>query len=239
MKSDLHAVPRNGTPRSPDAPDQAAATIVHDFNNSLTTILGLTEWLLATLPVGAAGRSEIVHIRAAALEAASLVPRVERLAVAMPAAAERAAPVPPPPVRAPSSHADALTVLLVDDQPEVRDTVGEMLGALGHHVSVAADATAAMALLDEGFDVVVTDYGMPGMNGVQLAREIHGKRPGLPVVLLTGWGSGQEEHCSPDIALVVPKPITMRGLRDALASVVPRDVRWERACARVAAVSRG
>jgi signal transduction histidine kinase len=66
-----------------------ASGLVHQFNNALTSILGLADWLLSTLPVDAAGRSELVTIRAAAVELAELIERLRGLGSA-PAMAESA-----------------------------------------------------------------------------------------------------------------------------------------------------
>jgi CheY-like chemotaxis protein len=65
----------------------------------------------------------------------------------------------------------------------------DMLMDLGHNVSEASSALDALGKLqlDVPFDVVITDYAMPGMNGLQLAMEIKRTKSNLPVILATGY----------------------------------------------------
>jgi PAS domain S-box-containing protein len=79
-------------------------------------------------------------------------------------------------------------VLAVDDDGLVLTNTAAMLEDLGHQVLVAASGSEALALLAEhAVDLVITDYAMPQMTGLQLAREIEARRPGLGVVLATGY----------------------------------------------------
>jgi PAS domain S-box-containing protein len=82
-----------------------------------------------------------------------------------------------------------LSVLLVDDDLLVLENVAAMLDDLGHTVLEARSAEEAVALLRRTpkIDIVVTDYAMPGMNGLQLAEAVAAEWPGLPVVLCTGY----------------------------------------------------
>ena len=72
----------------------------------------------------------------------------------------------------------------------MRESVGEMLRALGHERGRGDDGTggARRWRCAQRFDVVLTDFGMPGMNGVEFAQPLHGVAPKMPVVLMTGWG---------------------------------------------------
>jgi CheY-like chemotaxis protein len=83
-----------------------------------------------------------------------------------------------------------LSVLVVDDDPLVLASAGAMLEDLGHRAVEAEDGERALARLRAGaeVDLVITDYGMPGMSGLQLAEELRRLRPGLPVLLATGYG---------------------------------------------------
>lgn len=80
------------------------------------------------------------------------------------------------------------TVLLVDDDPGVRFALTEVLHDRGYRVISVASGQQALAAL-QGVDVVLTDYSMPGMNGLELTALITQRAPGLPVILLTA-------HCS-------------------------------------------
>ena len=112
-------------------------------------------------------------------------------------------------------------VLLIDDQPDVRESVSEMLKALGHTVRAAADGRAGLQLAEEGtFDVVVTDLRMPGMDGLEVAKRVRALRPTIPVVLLTGWGT-LFEHAEPEaVSIVLPKPPTLHSLSEAITCAV-------------------
>ncbi len=106
------------------------------------------------------------------------------------APAEAAAePVPSPGPAAPPRPMIRRTVLLVDDDPLVLASTRAMLEDLGHVVLEASSGPQALELLRAGraADLVITDYAMPGMTGVQLATAIRQLRSGLPVLLATGY----------------------------------------------------
>lgn len=81
------------------------------------------------------------------------------------------------------------TVLLVEDDALVRAAAVEMLGELGFAVLEAGDGPAAMAILESGarIDVLFTDIGLPGLRGDELARRARALRPGLRIVLASGY----------------------------------------------------
>jgi signal transduction histidine kinase len=81
------------------------------------------------------------------------------------------------------------TLLLVDDDPLVLASTTAMLEDLGHRVVEAASGAEALDRLRDGaaIDLVITDYAMPGMTGLQLAEALRRLRPGLPVLLATGY----------------------------------------------------
>jgi len=83
----------------------------------------------------------------------------------------------------------ACSILLVDDDPLVAETTVGMLEILGHRVTVASSGGLALEMLgaDATVDLVITDYAMPGMTGKELAQRIRETRPGLPVVLASGY----------------------------------------------------
>ena len=83
-----------------------------------------------------------------------------------------------------------LNILLVDDDPLVSMNTADMLMDLGHTVMESHSASHALELLqsDGAFDVVVTDYAMPGMTGLDLAIKIKQMKPEYPVILASGYG---------------------------------------------------
>jgi CheY-like chemotaxis protein len=81
-------------------------------------------------------------------------------------------------------------VLLVDDDAEVRAATAEMLRYVGHDVVEAGSGREALDRLDQHgdrIDLMIVDYVMPGMNGVAIARLGRLKRPGLPILFITGF----------------------------------------------------
>lgn len=116
-----------------------------------------------------------------------------------------------------------LSVLVVDDQPRVCDSLAAMASALGHSVTKASDGVSALDMvIDRPFDVVVTDLTMPGMDGIELARGVRACRPDTAVVLITAWGSESERTAEAGDVLVASKPVTMDGLRRHLADAHER-----------------
>jgi CheY-like chemotaxis protein len=82
-----------------------------------------------------------------------------------------------------------LRILLVDDDAAARETTGEVLLDLGHDVVAAASGAAALRILRErqDFDVLIADFAMPEMTGVQLAGQAAELVPGLPILFLSGY----------------------------------------------------
>ena len=83
------------------------------------------------------------------------------------------------------------TILLVDDEDLVRQATAEMLREMGHRVVEAGSGAAALGQLgtDHEFDLLITDYLMPGMRGSELAEEVRLRLPGLPALLMTGYAN--------------------------------------------------
>jgi DNA-binding NtrC family response regulator len=81
-------------------------------------------------------------------------------------------------------------VLVVDDEERMAAVVAAALGRAGYQCETCRSGEDALAALDaRGADVVVTDWKMPGMDGVELLRRLHAKRPTLPVIMLTAFGN--------------------------------------------------
>jgi CheY-like chemotaxis protein len=118
-----------------------------------------------------------------------------------------------------------LRILVIDDEPRVRDVVTEILEGQGHTVVRAASGAEGLEELDgdDRFDLVLTDLGMPGMTGWEVAVAAKAKSPGVRVGLMTGWGAHPaakpDERAAADFVLA--KPVTLEGLRAALAYVRP------------------
>ncbi len=118
-----------------------------------------------------------------------------------------------------------LRVLLVDDEELVRRILNEFLLGDKHIVETAANGREALDKFQGAqFDVVILDRAMPDMNGDQIAVTIKQLRPQTPIILLTGFGSMMQAagEQPPGVDLVVGKPVTILGLREAVAKVVAK-----------------
>jgi len=86
-------------------------------------------------------------------------------------------------------------VLLVDDDPKVLGTLTEILRSVGHTVTAAASGGAALNAYGPGrFDVVLTNLGMAGMNGWEVAERLRRVDADIAILLITGWGLRDEDH---------------------------------------------
>jgi CheY-like chemotaxis protein len=115
-------------------------------------------------------------------------------------------------------------VLVVDDEPFVCDAVKMMLAFDGHDVVTTNDAKEALGIFDKDkFDLVITDYAMPGMKGDELAAAIKAKSPQQPIVMITAYAemlqsSGRKLT---GVDFLVSKPFLLEHLREAISSVLP------------------
>jgi CheY-like chemotaxis protein len=130
------------------------------------------------------------------------------------------------PTGASASRIDPLDILLVDDEPLVLRVLCRMLKRDGHRVHTAAggqdgiDAMTRAVASAAPFDLVVTDLGMPGVDGFHVARAVKAASPATPVMLLTGWGHGLGGDGGPHVDRVLAKPPRLADLRAALAALV-------------------
>ncbi|HEY7437606.1 MAG TPA: response regulator [Methylomirabilota bacterium] len=86
-------------------------------------------------------------------------------------------------------------ILLVDNDPQVLAILGEMLKDAGHHVlPVPSGPEALRVFVPSGFDLVITNVGMPEMSGWDVAEQLRARDPNIPVIFITGWGLQEEDQ---------------------------------------------
>ncbi len=113
----------------------------------------------------------------------------------------------------------ALTLLVVEDNADARYLVCETLRALGHEVEAAASAEEALPqLASQQFDVLFTDVSLPGMSGVDLARQARRDQPALEVLFASGYGDELTRHLEFP-ARSLQKPYDIDVLQDALVQL--------------------
>jgi len=113
-------------------------------------------------------------------------------------------------------------VLLVDDELGQREAIGLLLALDGHTVVQAANGQEALEHLGrESFDLVITDYSMPGMAGDELASNIKITAPALPIIMITGHSCVMKGAENP-VDAVLTKPFELGDFRQTVASLLAR-----------------
>ena len=127
------------------------------------------------------------------------------------------------PDRPPPAAVRPLSVILVDDQADVLESIALVLSLDGHRIrTFTSGKDAVESAAHDRPDVVITDLSMEPMSGWDVAHEIGRVTPGVPVVMLTGLGRSipPDEARAHGVSLVVPKPPDRLTLRDALISAL-------------------
>lgn len=123
-----------------------------------------------------------------------------------------------------TERAEQRTILVVEDQPEVRALLSDALEMLGYRVLAAAHPDEGLAIADERaeeIDLVLTDIVMPGMNGPELAQRLMLRHPFLRVVYLSGHGAEALGALGvPGNSAVLKKPFTMDALIERVSGAL-------------------
>jgi CheY-like chemotaxis protein len=128
---------------------------------------------------------------------------------------------------APAAPVAGLRLLIVDDDPLLIKSLQDTMEGAGHTIVPAdggqagIEAFHAALARDEPFSAVITDLGMPYVDGRRVAAAVKGASPSTPVILLTGWGQRliTEGEIPPNVDRVLSKPPKLRELNEALASL--------------------
>ncbi len=118
-------------------------------------------------------------------------------------------------------------ILIVDDEPHVATALADSLEALGEQylIEVATSGEKAIAKLQQSsYDLVITDYLMPDINGLDLIQTIHRDFPDTKIILMTAYGTTDLRHTTQemDIAGYLDKPVAMPQIRELVRQVVER-----------------
>jgi CheY-like chemotaxis protein len=112
-------------------------------------------------------------------------------------------------------------ILVVDDDREILISIGRMLDFLGYATIGVESGEAALRALDghSEVDLVLVDFAMPGLTGIELANALHTTRPALPVIVMTGYADTEvlEQFVESSI---LQKPFTEKALADRIAAAL-------------------
>ena len=119
---------------------------------------------------------------------------------------------------------DGETVLVIEDEPVVRGLIVEVVAELGFSALAAMDGPGGLEILrsQERIDLLISDVGLPGLNGRQLADAARLLRPGLKVIFMTGYAevaASAEGFLEPGMALIT-KPFAMTELAAKIRSAI-------------------
>jgi signal transduction histidine kinase/ActR/RegA family two-component response regulator len=129
-----------------------------------------------------------------------------------------------------------LKILVVDDDPVLSRSLDDALAVDSHHVELAPGGQAGIEIFTAAhqsrrcFDLVITDLGMPRVDGRKVAGAIKALSPDTPIILLTGWGQRllDEGDIPPNIDQILSKPPRLSQLRAAIAQLVPQGLASQR-----------
>jgi signal transduction histidine kinase len=117
-----------------------------------------------------------------------------------------------------------LNVLCIDDEPGVRKLLTDCLGHYHHRVELASTGAQGLELFrdarhrNQPYEAVITDLGMPEMDGQEVAKAIKAESPGTPVIMMTGWGTMMKEEgdTAGEVDALIGKPPRMHELHSLL-----------------------
>lgn len=165
----------------------------------------------------------IVQQSNGAVSIESALGRGTRVCLAFPCVDEARVPEEHLPLVVADARVD-LKILVVDDDDEVRRTLVDMLDLLGHQVVEAASGPAGLAAIgQQPFDLVMLDFAMPGMNGAQVAQEIHRLDACRPIVFVSGYSdTDQLRPVLNHHTTLLRKPFTLDSLKATLQGMLQR-----------------
>jgi CheY-like chemotaxis protein len=116
------------------------------------------------------------------------------------------------------------SILVVDDEDDVREVAVAHLDALGYRTLAASNGAAALEMIaaDKGIDLVLADYAMPGMTGADLARVARATRPDLPIIVVTGYADMAKLDEQLNGVLVIKKPYRQSELVSRIEATLAR-----------------
>lgn len=119
-----------------------------------------------------------------------------------------------------------VSILVIEDEPLIRETLADMLSLGGHRVMLASNGEEGIALFEKGkYDLVFTDLSMPGISGWDVVKAIKRHNSDIPVIMVTGWGVGidQAEMDRYGVDEVLPKPFDIDNVLSLVNKLMGED----------------
>ena len=191
-----------------------AAGLAHDFNNMLLAMTASLELIR-----NRSSEARVVDIASQGLETIgrgkALVDRVLALGGIAPQEERRGGPTPKP---MPASHQQ--TILIIDDDVDVRLVLVELLQSLGYRLIEAADGIAGLAGLEHRPDLAIVDCELSGQSGIEVAIQLLDRRPGLPIIFATGYSESRSSDPRLSAAPFLRKPFRIVDLARTVAAAL-------------------
>ncbi len=123
-----------------------------------------------------------------------------------------------------STVSERLSLLVIDDNAHIREILMAFLGEMYTIDGVDSGQEGLQHLAQKDYDILITDLGMPGMNGYEVARRAKAIRPDISVILMTGWGVqiSDENLRENQIESLLPKPFDFQAVQDIITTVAQR-----------------
>ena len=116
-----------------------------------------------------------------------------------------------------------LKILVVDDDENIREVLSDLLLLEGYEVLLAEEGEQALIIFERELpDIIITDLGMPGISGWEVAKRIKSKDSSRKVIVISGWGASLEEDQLQEnyIDQVLPKPFHLEQVKKVIAEVM-------------------
>lgn len=199
-------------------PDPAAAKLAaglaHDFNNMLLAMTACLELIR-----NRSSEARVVDIASQGLETIgrgkTLVDRVLALGGIAPQEEQRGGPTPKP---MPASRQQ--TILIIDDDSDVRLVLVELLQSLGYRLIEAADGIAGLAGLEQRPDLAIIDCELAGQSGIEVAVQLLDRCPDLPIIFVTGYSEARSSDPRLNAIPFLRKPFRIVDLARTVAAAL-------------------
>ena len=123
----------------------------------------------------------------------------------------------------------AYKILLVDDDPDIRDVVTMLLETKGYETVTASNGLDALKMIERSngqFDILITDIVMPSITGVAIISVLKNRYPQIPVIAITGYGQHPEALAGEANAdLVIKKPIELSKLEESVIILISKSAK--------------